>query len=344
MIRNIFESVFESNLLEALAGMCKKDACCWSRELVTAILDDSVFRQWLKSQDPTADFEECYGKFFSGQFGTTVYGFKVPTFGVCIQGVFYPLYAEYIKKATETNPNPAKQCVVAATLVDRWGMFVKKAAQTGIKIPKIHFSCDSGYNDKDLAEACARNGLVYISVPKTSHRIQFVLKGQKVEMNFSQWVEKVYLPKEKKHKSQTDGQTEPFVLRSRVFYKAFGKEVVIIAFRLNNSQRVSIVYCPQVDIFAKTLRRQWFQRTYIEQFFKLLKHVLKIQEARVKTKADFDVKLIRFTFIAYHAQQMVIEIRRKTRLFGSMGYISIQRTLNTDEFWNSLLQQNAHSI
>ena len=136
MIRNIFESVFESNLLEALAGMCKKDACCWSRELVTAILDDSVFRQWLKSQDPTADFEECYGKFFSGQFGTTVYGFKVPTFGVCIQGVFYPLYAEYIKKATETNPNPAKLCVVAATLVDRWGMFVKKAAQTGIKSPK----------------------------------------------------------------------------------------------------------------------------------------------------------------------------------------------------------------
>lgn len=41
-IHRIFESVFEQQLLEVLDKMSQKDSSCWSRELVTALLDDSV--------------------------------------------------------------------------------------------------------------------------------------------------------------------------------------------------------------------------------------------------------------------------------------------------------------
>ena len=53
----IYSSIFESQILAILKKMSEKDSSCWSRELVTAVLDDSIFKQWLQSQDPEKDFE-----------------------------------------------------------------------------------------------------------------------------------------------------------------------------------------------------------------------------------------------------------------------------------------------
>jgi len=91
-IRQIFEYVFESQLRQILEEMSKKDNSIWSKKLVTLVLDDSIFRQWLQSQFPEKDWEGFYGCFFSGQYKATVYGFKVVSLGVCIDGVFHPLY------------------------------------------------------------------------------------------------------------------------------------------------------------------------------------------------------------------------------------------------------------
>ncbi|TAF31269.1 MAG: hypothetical protein EAZ67_13125 [Cytophagales bacterium] len=39
----------------------------------------------------------------------------------------------------------------------------------------------------------------------------------------------------------------------------------MLAFRLNGSNKVSVIYSTSQTIFAKTLRRHWFQRTYIDR-------------------------------------------------------------------------------
>lgn len=44
-IRKIFEYVFELQLRQRLEEMSKKDSSIWSKELVTLVLDDSIFRQ-----------------------------------------------------------------------------------------------------------------------------------------------------------------------------------------------------------------------------------------------------------------------------------------------------------
>ena len=51
-LHEIFEFIFESQLREVLEKLSQKDDSNWSRELVTAIVDDSVFKQWLQSHDP----------------------------------------------------------------------------------------------------------------------------------------------------------------------------------------------------------------------------------------------------------------------------------------------------
>jgi hypothetical protein len=75
----------------------------------------------------------------------------------------------------------------------------------------------------------------------------------------------------------------------------------MIFFRLNGSKKVSTVYCTDLNISAKTLRRRWFQRTQIEQFFRMMKDTLKIQHSKSTDKDTFTKKLVTFLFKATFA-------------------------------------------
>ena len=343
-IRTIFEYIFEHELSEKLNELSQKDGSNWSRELVTVVLDDSVFRQWLEQSFANQGLDSYYGKYFSGQFGTAVYGYKVVTLGVSINGILYPVYFDFAKKGEKSTSkisieNPDRAIVVAQKLIGRLGIFLKKLRDAGAKIPELHLSCDSGYNDATLAQTCLDNRLIYISVPKKSHCIE--IDGRKIKLAIL--VEKDFVTLEKEHhqkeKNLPDGKKTAFKWRFRAKYLSKNQEVTFLAFRLNGSKKVSIIFSPDKNIFAKTLRRNWFQRTYIEQFFKLLKHVLLIQEARVRNKEDFEIKLLRFAFVAWHAQKLVKYVRTQFKDFAKKGFIAMQRVLCSDEDMLGLLQR-----
>lgn len=328
-IRKMYEYVFEHQVKSVLGTMSQKDSSCWSKELVTVVLDDSVFKQWLQHTLSEKGLDSHYGKFFSGQVKTCVYGYKVLTLGVAIDGVLYPLYFDFIGKNTAESP-AEKSVVVAQKLVQRWGRLVESMKKEGHILPSFHLSCDSGYSNKSLCQMCQQNGLIYISVPIKSHCIEVLGQKQKI----SKWIQEDFIELEKQHfeseKDVPNDKKTPFTHRFRAQYLAQQREVTFLAFRLNGSKKVSIIYTHDKNIFAKTLRRHWFQRTYIEQFFKLLKHVLKIQEARTTNKEDFENKLFKLAFIAWHAQKLVRYLRGKIRQFAKKGFISIQRILCSD--------------
>ena len=347
-LRNIFEYIFEHEVSKELIELSQKDPSVWSRELVTVVLDDSIFRQWLDQSLEKQGLDGYYGKYFSGQFGTAVYGFKAVTLGVSINGVLYPLYFDFAKKGEKTTANipienpaggvPHRAIVVAQKLVKKWGILIEKLRKGGTKLPEFHLSCDSGYNDINLAQICEDNHLIYISVPKKSHCIE--LDGKKYKL--SELAEKEFIILEKQHQQKEqnlpDTEKTVFYWRFRAKYLSKNQEVTFLAFRLNGSKKVSIIFSLDKNIFAKTLRRHWFQRTYIEQFFKLLKHVLLIQEARVTNKEEFEIKLLRFSFVAWHAQKIVKYVRKNFKEFAKKGFIAIQRILCSDEDMLDLLQ------
>lgn len=342
-IRNIFEYIFEHEVSKELIALSQKDPSVWSRELVTVVLDDSIFRQWFDQGLEKQGLEGYYGKYFSGQFGTAVYGYKVVTMGVSINGVLYPLYFDFAKKGEKTIANtsienPDRAIVLAQKLVKKWGVLIEKLRKVGTKLPEFHLSCDSGYNDINLAQICEDNHLIYISVPKKSHCIEFDGKKRKL----SELAEKEFITLEKQHQQREqnlpDTEKTAFYWRFRAKYLSKNQEVTFLAFRLNGSKKVSIIFSLDKNIFAKTLRRHWFQRTYIEQFFKLLKHVLLIQEARVTNKEEFEIKLLRFSFVAWHAQKIVKYVRTNFKEFAKKGFIAIQRILCSNQEMLDLLQ------
>jgi hypothetical protein len=324
-----------------LEDLCSKHSCIFSRELVTVVLDDSVFKQWLSSFKLGEDFESCYGKFFSGQTRSSVYGFRVLSLGVCIDGVLYPLYFEYVRKKSKASKKP-EAIKQAEKLVHKFGNFRNRLVKKGIEIPDLHFSCDNGYSHLDLANCCQNNHLIYISVPTKSHL--FEIKGRNVKL--SDWINQIYLPLEKEYydrQNELKGtKPKPFIYRFKGIYRSKKLAVTMIAFRLNDSKKVSIVYSTNATIFRKTMRRHWFQRTYIEQFFKLLKHVLKIQETKTKDKRGFTFKLWRFAWMALQVQRLVKYARKKTK-FENKGFIYIQRLMRKDDEIIDLLQNLVRS-
>jgi hypothetical protein len=336
----IFEQIFEDQVFEKLEELDKKHSSVWSRELATVLLDDSVFKQWLSSFPAGEDYEKCYGCFFSGQTKSAVYGFKVGCLGMCIDGIYYPLYFEFVsKKSKAENGGKSTSIQAAENLVKRYGKWKRRCKDKGLVVPRLHFSCDNGYSDMGLAHCCELEDLIYSSVPKKSHL--FEING--VKKKLSVWIEEEYIKREAIHeKTQAElpeEQRQAFVYRFKGIYLSKDTKVTLIAFRLKASKKVSIVYCTSDTIFSKTLRRHWFQRTYIEQFFKILKHVLKIQESRTTNKEEFTFKLLRFIFMGWHVQKIVRFIRKKMKGFDKKGFIFLQTTLRKDHYFDTLLQK-----
>ena len=372
-ILRLYERIFEHQLSEHLLTLFEKHPCIFSRNLVTVVLDDSVFKQWLSSFIEGEDFEGCYGKYFSGQTKSSVYGFRVLCLGICIDGVYYPLYFEYVKtknksktskneqKSAKSRTKPKNQksdnqksdaIIKAEKLVKRFGTFYNKFQKkeqivaSGFCLPALHFSCDNGYSHTDLANCCAANHLIYIisiSVPKKSHF--FIIDDTAIKL--SNWIKEVFIPKEKVYLKEQEKlpkqQRKPFIYRFKGTYRSKKMKVTLIAFRLNGSKRVSIIYSTSSTIFRKTIRRHWFQRTYIEQFFKILKHMLKIQESRTEDKRTFTFKILRFFWMALHVQKLVRFVRKIGKLrykiqFKNKGFVVIQRHMRRDEQMHHLLQ------
>ena len=349
-LHKMFEFAFEQHIAGVLANFSDKHASKWSRDLVSGVLDDSVFKQWLQKRDAKKAYDDCYGRFFSGQVGHVVYGFQVVTFGLVIEEVFYPLYFESVKKEEakynekgKKIPRKGKATVdVAKKLIKKWDTFVKKMKAQGFKIPNIYFSCDSGYSDVGLSDLCLEAGLIYISVPKMSHKINY----NHSEINLTDWIEKVFIPLENKHKiAEKDLKKEektPFCYRFRAFYKCQNRVVTWLAFRLNGSNKVTLIYSTDKDIKGLTLRRHWFQRTYIEQFFKLLKHYMNIQGSITVSKHKFELKLLRFAFVALHIQLIVKTMKKKLKQYEKDGFGFIRMLMQSDTELLDLLHENIY--
>ena len=406
-LHQIFDYVFEQQLASVLRSLAQKDSCTFSRTLVTVVLDDSVFKQWLTMQLETLSAEDAqfYGSFFSGQIGRTAWGYQVVSVGVNVGEIFYPLYFQCVRKPAATPKEQAEKIAtlttnltakrtekkallaeiseknnnmkteedkeamkslklafktqeeavrvakkalseaknvkkvvekkeVALKLIEKTGKFIEKVNKQGAELPSLVFSCDSGYADIGLSAACEKYGMRYISVPAKSHKFTF----DEEKMTLKTWLETTFIAAENKHNAAESAlpaaEKTPFVYRQRAFYHAQDRDVTILAFRLKNSKKITVIYSPDKNIKAKTLRRHWFARTQIEQFFKLLKHYMKIQQSITTNKHDFEFKLLCFAFVALHLQHLIQYIRRHCPEFKRKGLGTLRFHIhgNTDIF------------
>lgn len=317
---------FKQEFLEEFQTLLSKDNSQWSRENITVIGDESVFRQWLEGVNKAND--EHYLKSFSGQYCRSVWGYKVSVWGVMMHDRFYPLVMRILKK-DETCADVAKNCF--EELAD----FLNKASK-GHQKPTMFVSLDSGFNNKVLLAAVEQKGFSPICVPKDSHLVEY--EGEKLNIKqlkevFKKKEERAKRKKEKTNLAKNITQKpaeEPFVWRVKVNYQMHQRTVTLLFFRLKDSPKVSVAFCFDKKAYAKTIRRHWFARTSIEQFFRLMKTTLRIQESKSEDYEGFVKKFSLTCLKACFVLQLRNRVRKRIQSMKKATWANIRRILADD--------------
>lgn len=252
---------------ECLLALCQKSAATWSRMNVTLVIDSSIYKQIFSLGSDVPEFD----KFFSGQYHAPVYGFRLTVIGMVIGKRFYPIQGSISSKAHKDRD------VAKALLAEVKDKLDRLCTANQITLPTLFLSVDNGFCHPDLFTA--EKDITVISVPKKTW--VFEIDGQR--MNLSHHIDR-FLAEERTRPNAV------FPLRKRAVGNTLG-EVVLLFFRLKNSSTVSVIVTDHLSIFAKTLRRRWFQRTAIEQFFRFSKHTLNIQSTKAATAATVERKM-----------------------------------------------------
>jgi len=321
-IKNMVSRLGVAYFKEALGILMSKSDSSWSRSSVTIVADDSIFRQWLKN----ADRGKFYDKFYSGQYSCSVYGFRVQLIGVALGDDFHPLFFHLVAK------NQKSKDVVVKLVKKVHAIFTQISEKQGVDFPNLYLSVDSGFTGKKLTGYCGSANIGLIGVPKKNN--VFTIDGQK--MNPKTFIEKVYIGEEEKFKKENPGKT--FLMRRRAYFHAQDREVILLFFRLNGSKNVSVVFCTDLSIKAKTLRRRFFQRTKIELFFRFLKDTLKIQKSKSTDYKSFIKKLSLFIFKAIICLQFEKYCRKKFRCFKGWAFTKLRHHLVYQDIDKTLLE------
>ncbi len=263
-----------------LKGLFEKSESTWSRSEITIVVDDSIFKQWLKNM-PRGHY---FDKFFSGQVKKSVYGFRVTLIGAGIGDYFYPLYFQIVPKGRDTKK------VALKLLKKAHRIFTELSDKQGVEYPNLFLSADSGFTNKALIAYCEKHNIGYIGVPRKNNLFLFADR----EMNLTTFIEQIFLPKEEEYFAAAEGKgkkIKSFFIRHRAYFKSLGRNVTLLFFRLKGSKKVTVIFCQQKEVMAKTMRRRFFQRTKIELFFRFLKETLKIQKSKSERFGDFVKKL-----------------------------------------------------
>jgi hypothetical protein len=212
---------------------------------------------------------------------------------------------------------------VSCRLLNRLGDFWQKSRKKYPDLPKkLFLSVDNGYNKPEILECSTQNELTLLCVPKKTE----LFEREGLKQSLQKWIDLEYLEREIAHSDASKDRgsvSKPFTWRVKAQYTAQAIPVTLLFFRLNRSDKVSVIYCPDTHdptIFAKTMRHHWFDRTQIEQFFRTVKHILKIQEAKIQFFFEMDIKIGRFFGLALDAQIFTKQIRKTCKKLRKVGF------------------------
>jgi len=283
-----------------------------SRQKLTIVMDGSIFKQWLTGEK----FGQYFAKYYSGQYKSAVYGFNVILCGMVIGEIFYPLQFQ-LRRKNEKDVEVAENILCKV-----YKKLSVLADIVQVNLPQLYLSVDSGFRSMNLLNYCEGFGIIYIGVPKVNHTINLEGKKQKIKK-----LKAEYLEKEATWKTDNPDEKEPFTWRVRVNYRCTGKEVTLLFFRLNGSKKVSVIFCTNLDIKAKTMRRHWFERTKIELLFRMIKNDFKIQQITVRNRLGFMKKLAFALVKSVYAQIFTQMVKKSDARFERLGFSGIRQKL-----------------
>lgn len=319
-IQIIFNHAARSAFSKEFLALCRQSDATQSRAEATIVGDDSIFKHWFSDEE----VGEYFARFFSGQSKSVVYGFCVNLVGIVLKETFYPLVFSLVKRKESSKAILQANLTEIKAYLDGLIDQANKKDETPIKLPQLYFSVDSGLTDPDIIKWCEDKAIIFIGVVKKKHLFttQWGTSG-----NFQDALLPHFLRAESFFYADENNKDKPFALRMRLYYRYLGKQVTVLLFRFNKSKTVSIIFSTDKDIKAITLRRRFFQRTQIEQFFRMAKHTLRIAQSTSLDTSSFRKKIALFFLKAIFAFSFRNFCRTHFKVFRNWGFHKLRRDI-----------------
>jgi hypothetical protein len=319
-IQVLFNNAARSAFSEQFLSLCGQSDATQSRAEATIVGDDSIFKHWFSDEE----MGEYFAKFFSGQSKSVVYGFCVNLAGIVLKDTFYPLVFSLVKRKESSKAVLQANLKEIKDYLDELIDQANKKNQTSLKLPQLYLSIDSGLTDPNIINWCETKEIVFIGVAEKTHifTTPWEAKG-----NFQEVLLPNFLREEGLFYADKNNEGKPFTLRMRLYYRYLGKKVTVLLFRFNKSKTVSIIFSTDKDIKAITLRRRFFQRTQIEQFFRMVKHTLRIAQSTTLDTSSFRKKIALFFLKAIFAFSFRNFCRTHFKVFRNWGFHKLRRDI-----------------
>ncbi len=94
----------------------------------------------------------------------------------------------------------------------------------------------------------------------------------------------------------------------------------------------------KVELTGKTIRKRWFQRTYIEQFFRFSKHTLNIQKTKSTNVEEFDQNVSINFMKVFVCQMFKLYCRKQSKMCQKWSFEKIQKHLIYDRVEQTFLE------
>ena len=327
-IQRIFNHTARSAFSEQFLAICDQSDATQSRAEATIVGDDSVFKHWFSEEK----IGEYFARFFSGQSKSVVYGFCVNLAGIVLKDTFYPLVFSLVKRAESSKAILQANLIEIQAYLEQLIDQVNQKRETLLKLPQLYLSVDSGLTDPNIINWCEDKSIIFIGVAEKTH---IFTTGWGAKGNFHDVLLPNFLREEALFYADKTNKDKPFTLRMRLFYRYLGKHVTVLLFRFNKSKTVSIIFSTDKGIKAITLRRRFFQRTQIEQFFRMVKHTLRIAQSTSLDTSSFRKKIALFFLKAIFAFCFRNFCRAHFKIFKNWGFHKLRRDIiyqNIDKY------------
>jgi hypothetical protein len=273
--------------VEQLQIIEKKSNSTQSRAKITLAVDDSVI-------DRVGKRLRCTFTWYSGRWKKVVNGQNILGIILTINGKAMPIGLKYCSKQGRKNTD--KPSILIAMLKE----IKEECLKENINITKYPITLDSWYVSKQLKEQLDELGFTKIIMAGKS---SYVFEGEDFKGKGSEWKKRV------DYQENQWGIDVPCV-RKQLSNPTFG-ELNLLFFQKSNSSCYLLMDLSSISLRGVEIWRIWSAHNIIEQFWKILKSVLKIAEMKLRKQGIYIGLLIKvIMYLILLSMQFMSSLRR----------------------------------
>ena len=311
-LRKVLKFMMINQAVEELKKIENKSASTKSRAKITIAVDDSVI-------DRVGTRLRCTWNWYSGRWKKVVNGQNILGIVLTINGKAFPLGIRFCAKQGRKNTDKPSM------LLEMLKEIKEECLKQNIDLTDCAITLDSWYVSQKLREELSKLGFKKIIMAGKS---SYVFSGENFKGRASEWKKRI------NYQENMWGVTVP-ALRKKLLSPTFG-QLNLLFFQKSKTRCFLLMDLSTISLRGIEIWRIWQAHNVIEQFWKILKSVLKIGAMKLRKEGIYTGLLIKvIAYLVLLSIQLLPSFRR-------LSLTQIMRKIESETKLENLLKEHFH--